>query len=99
MTPTPDALFLPESFKQGRTQYERLHSISRISDLILGVDHNNGERSWIRVQPGKHLFITKDPHDTIYFPTTHPLAGRPRYDWVAGDGGIRRGYLVPEAKE
>jgi hypothetical protein len=93
--PFPDALMVPESAKRGRTLRERIDSVLAITEPLLGVDRDKGERAWIRRQGDGWLFITKDPADTIYWPLTSPLRGRDRYEWVMGEGGIKRGYLTP----
>jgi hypothetical protein len=100
MTPTapiPDALFIPESLKRGRTLRERIDSVLDLAEPILGVDRAKGERAWIRRQPGGMLFVSRDPNDTICHPDASPFRGRHRYAWVAGADGIRRGWLTTEA--
>lgn len=96
--PTADALFYPEKLKRGGTFAERVDSVLDVAEPMLGVDRPRGERGYIRKQDGGWLFITKDIADTINFPITHPLRGRPRYQWVDGPDGIRLGYLVAEAR-
>jgi hypothetical protein len=96
--PTPDALFVRESAKRGRTLIERINSILDIAEPMLGVVRQEGERGYIRRQGDGWLFITKDPNDTIYWPLRTPLQGRPRYHWGDGADGIRRGYLMAEAR-
>jgi hypothetical protein len=95
--PVPDALFIPETMKRGRTLFERMNSILQIAEPLLGVDRARGERAYIRRQGDGWLFVTRDPHDTIYFPLNTPFRGRPRYRWLDGADGIRRGHFVPEA--
>lgn len=97
-SPIPDALFIPERMKRGRTLYERIDSILEVAEPLLGVDRARGDRAYIRRQGDGWLFVTRDPEDTIYFPLNAPLRGRPRYQWLDGADGIRRGYLVPEAR-
>lgn len=100
MIPTgtiPDALFIPETMKRGRTLFERIDSILAIAEPLLGVDRARGDRAYIRRQGDGWLFVTRDPQDTIYFPLNTPLRGRPRYHWLDGTDGIRRGHLVSEA--
>ncbi len=89
----PDALFVPESMKRGRTLWERMNSILDIAEPMLGVDRSKGDRAYIRRQDDGWLFITKDPEDTIYYPLRTPLQRQPRYVWIDGPDGIRRGYL------
>ena len=38
------------------------------------------------------MFVTRDPLDTILFPTSHPRSGQPRYRWEKRPGGIEVGY-------
>jgi len=100
MIPTrlvPDALFIPEKMKRGGTLYERMNSILEIAEPLLGVDRARGDRAFIRRQGDGWLFVTCDPQDTIYFPLNSALRGRPRYHWLDGADGIRRGHLVTEA--
>jgi hypothetical protein len=94
---TPDALMVPEKMKQGRRQIERINSILDIGEPLLGIDRSLGERAYVRRQGDGWLFVTKDPQDTIYFPLRSPLQGRPRYDWIDCENGIRAGYLTTEA--
>jgi hypothetical protein len=89
----PDALFVPESMKRGRTLWDRMNSILDIAEPMLGVDRSKGDRAYIRRQGDGWLFITKDPEDTIDYPLRTPLQRRPRYVWIDGLDGIRRGYL------
>jgi hypothetical protein len=96
--PTPNALLLPESLKRGSRQIERINSILDLAEPILGVDRAQGDKAWIRKQPGGMLFITKDPADTLFHVQNTPLAGKARYAWLPAEGGIRRGYLTEEAR-
>jgi hypothetical protein len=89
----PDALFVPEKMKRGRSLWERMNSILDIAEPILGVDRSKGGRAYIRRQGNGWLFITSDPADTMYYPLGTPLQRRPRYLWIDGPDGIRRGYL------
>jgi hypothetical protein len=94
-----DALLIPVRHRQGRTQLERIRSIDRIADPLLGVARDRGECAWIRTVPiDGYLFVTKDGNDTLCFPLNSPFRGLPRYRWLDGADGIRRGYLVPEAR-
>lgn len=95
--PIPDALLIPEAMKRGRTLLERVESILAIAEPMLGVDRAREDRAYIRRQGDGWLFVTRDPQDTIYFPLNSPLRGRPRYRWLDGADGIRRGHLVSEA--
>lgn len=96
--PLPDALQIPDRYKRGGSLAERINSIADIADPLLGVDESRGERSQIKKQRG-FSFVTKDPADTLYFPTNTPLRGSPRYHWIDRPDGIRLGYLTPEARE
>lgn len=98
-TAVPDAILVPEKLKRGRTLIERIHSVLDIAEPILGVDRAGGERAYVRRQGDGGLFITRSPADTMFWPLESPLRGRPRYCWIPGGDGIRRGYLVPEARE
>lgn len=89
----PDALFIPESTKRGRTLWERLNSILDIAEPMLGVDRSKGDRAYIRRQDNGWLFITRNPEDTIYYPLNTPRQRQPRYIWIDGSDGIRRGYI------
>jgi hypothetical protein len=93
----PDALFMPGKLKRGARLVDRVASIADIAEPTLGLDRSNGERAYIRVQPGDRLFITANPLDTIFFPLGHDRSGQPRYRWERGDDGIERGYLVEGA--
>jgi hypothetical protein len=97
-SPIPDALLLPESMKRGDRFFTRMCSILDIAEPILAVDRSKGDKAYIRKQPGGVLFITRDPTDTILFPTDSPLSGRPRYQWISGANGINRGYLGQAAR-
>jgi hypothetical protein len=90
---TPDALIVPESWKKGQTQLDRIDSILAVAEPLLRVDRAKGERAYIRRQPAGRLFITAHPHDTLQFPVGHPQEGKPRYRWVAAHEGCEHGYL------
>lgn len=94
-----DALIVPESWKTGGTQLDRIDSVLRVAEPLLGVDRSRGEKAYIRRQPGGRLFITTDPCDTISFPIGHPREGRPRYAWTTSPDGSERGSLVGEARD
>lgn len=83
--------------RKGQRLGERVASICDIAEPILGIDRDLGQHAWVRIQPHERLFITRDPEDSINFPNEHPLSGQPRYNWVEGVDGIRRGFLKPEA--
>ena len=93
----PDALLLPEAWKTGPTQLERIDSILAIAEPLLDVNRATGGRAYIRRQPGGRLFVTADPADTLRFPIGHPREGNPRYRWVPQADGSEHGYLVEEA--
>ena len=98
LTHRPDALKLPEAWKKGQTQIDRIDSILAIAEPLLNVDRSKGERAYIRRQPGGRLFVTADPRDTLQFPSGHPRAGQPRYHWVASADGAEYGYLIEGAR-
>jgi hypothetical protein len=89
----PDAVFLPETLKAGGRIFDRIGSICKIAEPLLEVDFPR-ERAYIRKQPHGRLFITRDPTDTIFFPTGHPRSGQQRYRWVQQADGADLGYLV-----
>ena len=90
----PDALFLPESTKAGSKLRDRVNAVADIAEPLLEVDRSAGERVYIRKQPHGRLFVTRDPHDTIFFPTGHPRSGASRYRWERRDDGVEVGYLL-----
>jgi hypothetical protein len=93
----PDALFLPETAKAGGRIFDRVAAVCRIAEPLLGVDFARGERAYIRKQPHGRLFITRDPTDTIFFPTGHARSGTPRYRWKRRADGTELGYLFEGA--
>jgi len=95
---TPDALILPEAWKKGDTQLDRIDSILAIAEPLLNVDRSQGERAYIRRQPGGRLFVTPDPLDTLQFPVGDSREGKPRYNWVARPDGSEHGFLVEDAR-
>jgi hypothetical protein len=92
-----DALLLPEAWKKGETQLDRIDSILAIAEPLLEVDRARGQKAYIRRQPGGRLFVTADPLDTLCFPVGHRLEGRPRYRWSERPDGSASGFLVEEA--
>jgi hypothetical protein len=97
--PLADALLIPQHFKVGSTQKERIASINRIAYPLLGVDPAAGEWAWIRTQACEgRIFVTKDGNDSLYFPSQHPLRGQKRYHWIEDANGVLRGYMTPSAK-
>lgn len=95
MEKRPHALMIPEGLKTGARMSDRVASVADIAEPLLVVDRSQGERAYIRVQPGGRLFVSKDIHDTILFPKGHPRDGMPRYNWVPQENGVEYGYLVP----
>jgi hypothetical protein len=95
----PDALFLPTTLKRGSTIVERVVSVSAVAEPLLEVDYAAGERAFIRSMPHGRLFVTRDPADTIYFPTGHPQSGEHRYRWEKRGDGVEIGYLVEGAND
>jgi hypothetical protein len=94
----PDAVFLPETVKCGPRIFDRIAAVSRIAEPLLEVDRLKGERAYIRKQPHGRLFITRDPADTIFFPTGHPWSGQQRYCWERQTDGAELGYLIHRAE-
>ena len=93
----PDAVFLPETVKAGGRIFDRIAAVCKIAEPLLEVDRPAGEKAYIRKQPHGRLFITRDPLDTIYFPTGHPRSGQPRYRWDRLADGTELGYLTETA--
>jgi hypothetical protein len=89
----PDALMLQSTQKQGLRPLDRVASIARPAEAVLGA------RVWIHQQPNGWLFITRDPADTILFPRDHDRCGAPRYRWVNQVDGSQWGYLVEGAND
>jgi hypothetical protein len=94
----PDAVFLPETMKSGPRIFDRIAAVSRIAEPLLEVDRSKAERTYIRKQANGRLFITRDPADTIFFPTGHLRSGQQRYRWVRQADGAELGYLVEQAE-
>jgi hypothetical protein len=95
----PDALLLPEAWKTGQTQLDRIDSILAIAEPLLKLDRARGQKAYIRRQPGGRLFVTADPVDTLRFPLGHPREGTPRYRWVPQADGSEHGSLVEPESE
>jgi hypothetical protein len=93
----PDALFLPETMKSSGRIFDRIAAVSKIAEPLLEVDRSIGERAYIRKQPHGRLFVTRDPNDTIFFPTGHARSGAARYRWEKRGDGTEIGYLVEGA--
>jgi hypothetical protein len=103
-----DAVLIPESMKQGNRKYHRVNSIMAIAEPLLGCNSERGEKGYMRrttmsVEEGPNqrtilLFVTKNPHDTLLFPTNHPRHPQPRYRWEQ-DGRIRLGYLIASPED
>jgi hypothetical protein len=96
MDKVPDALMIPEGLKTGARMSDRVASVVDIAEPRLFVDRSQGERAYIRIQPGGRLFVTKDVRDTILFPKGHARDGQPRYNWVPQEIGVEYGYLISE---
>jgi len=90
----PDALRMPESMKSGSRIFDRVASICSIAEPLLGVDYKGGERAYIRKLQHGRLFITRNPADTIFFPTGHLRSGQQRYHWERQPDGTELGYLI-----
>jgi hypothetical protein len=96
---TPDALILPEAWKTGQTQLDRIDSILAVAEPLLNLDRARGQKAYIRRQPGGRLFVTADPHDSLRFPVGHAREGMPRYQWVGQADGSEHGFLIKEARD
>jgi hypothetical protein len=94
----PDALFLPENMKAGKTALARAHSVLQIAEPLLEINRAVGEKAHVRPTIGqvRKMFITRDPYDTIYYPTGHSRAGQPRYRWEKRPDGVELGYLLDQ---
>jgi len=90
----PDAVFIPETVKAGGRIFDRITAVSLIAEPLLQVNRATGEKAYIRKQPHGRLFITRDPADSIFFPTDHPRSGQPRYRWERQADGTELGYLI-----
>ena len=99
MDQSPDALIVPETWKKGQTQLDRIDSILELAEPLLRVDRSKGQRAYIRRQPGGRLYVTADPHDTLQFPVGHPREGRPRYNWDSRPDGSEYGYLPKDLSD
>lgn len=93
----PDALMLPSTIKFGYRMSERAENACLHAERLLQADVAAGERAHIRTQPHGRLFVTRDPFDTIFFPTGHPRSGQPRYHWERQPDGSEHGHLVEGA--
>jgi hypothetical protein len=96
MDQVPDALILPEAWKKGDTQLDRIDSILQVAEPLLKVNRPSGERAYIRRQPGGRLFVTASPLDTLRFPLGHAQEGKTRYHWVPRADGSEHGFLVED---
>ncbi len=94
----PDALLLPEVWKTGQTQLDRIDSILAIAEPLLNVVRAAGQKAYIRRQPGGRLFVTSDPADTLRFPLGHSHEGSSRYRWIPQPDGSEYGFLLGEEK-
>ena len=99
----PDAVIYPESFKSGRRASDRYKSLVIAAEELLQVDRAAGEhaRYWKMPHLGGKCFATRSLEDSFLFPTGHPLAGQPRYDWFPSPDHpeVQFGYYVPEVGE
>jgi hypothetical protein len=92
----PDALFLQSAPKVSGSITVRVRETCKILERLLECDYPR-EKVWIRKQPFGRLFITRDPADTVLFPTGHPRSGQPRYRWERALDGTELGYLLEDA--
>jgi hypothetical protein len=89
----PDALFLQSAPPVTGTVMDRVAATCKILEPLLECDYPR-EKAYIRRQPFGRLFVTRDPADTLLFPTGHPRSGEPRYRWEWRDGGTEFGFLL-----
>jgi hypothetical protein len=92
----PDALLLHAAPKVSGSIAERVAETCKILEPLLECDYPR-EKAHIRKMPFGRLFVTRDPADTLMFPTGHPRSGQPRYRWVKQADGTEFGYLVDGA--
>ena len=90
----PDALIFPESARSGRSMHERVIALSKRAESILGIDYEAGGRAYVRQATVGRIFVTSDPHDTMYFPIGSERAGEARYRWSKNDDGVEVGFLI-----
>jgi hypothetical protein len=95
--PRPDAVWIPEATKGGGKLGARIARVTAVADALLEVDRSAGEKSYVRKQPHGRLFVTRDPYDSILFPTGHARSGSPRYRWERRGDGVEVGYLLEDA--
>lgn len=105
-----DAVLIPEALKSGRRKSERVRSIAAITEPLLGCDRRKGQKGYMhrtilsvphpddRMKRTNLLFVTKNPNDTMKFPTGHPRHPQDRYRWEK-DGPIQLGYLIVNPEE
>jgi hypothetical protein len=94
-----DAVLVPVSVAGRKAGRGRFDAIADTAEHWLGVDRAAGELAHIRVNPKGSLskvFATRDPGDSILFPVSHPLSGRPRYRWESREDGVELGTLLTE---
>jgi hypothetical protein len=92
----PDALFVHSPPKASGTITARVEAACKLFERLLECDYPR-EKAYIRKQPFGRLFVTRDPADTILFPTGHPRSGQPRYRWERQADETELGYLITEA--
>ena len=95
---TPDALFLPETWKKGETQLDRIDSILAIAEPLLNVDRVAGGTGLHPPPAWRAPVRDGRPQDTLQFPVGHPREGKPRYHWIEQPDGSEHGFLVEEAR-
>lgn len=87
----PAAVKVPLGLARGETSAERLRHLKTEFAGLMGVS------SVTVFNQGTFYFVAQDPGQTLQFPFGHPRYGQPRYDWIAGGGGVEFGYLMDEA--
>jgi hypothetical protein len=86
---------LPEAVKRGERIFDRVAAVCAVAEPLLECDYPR-ERAYVRKMPHGRLFVTRDPADTILYPTNHPRSGQPRYRWERRDGDVQVGYLIED---
>lgn len=93
---TADAVRVPQSYKVGKYQLDRIDAVLAVAEPLLGRKPSD-PHAYVRQQPGaSKLFVTMSSDDTIKFPKQHPREGQQRYRWEVRADGIELGYLVEE---
>lgn len=99
---TPDAVLIPDKWKGAGNALERGFALFRHAERLLDVDPTSStEKVHVRIAGGGgHMFCTKSPSDTMFFPIGHHREGQARYHWERQDDESVLGFYVDdEARE